>query len=382
MDRSTLQKKNTTTPQAMLYVALELSQKEWKLAFSDGGQRVRTVTVAGDERVSALVRAAGLAKAKFGLPAEARVVSCYEAGRDGFWIHRQLVEAGIGNVVVDPASIEVDRRLRRAKTDRMDARKLVGQLVRHVERGDRMREVRVPTCEEEDARRPVRELERLQKERRQHVTRIRALLALHGLAPKKLGRTFDMELETMKSPSGQDLPGHLVAEMKREWERLGVVQRQMKQLEKARDLTVKAKGTKAAQMAATLALLKGIGVTSGAVFSYEFFSWREFKNGKEVGSSAGMTGTPYNSGSSTREQGISKAGNSRVRFVAVEVAWQWLRYQPQSKLAKWYEERFAHGSTRSRRIGIVALARKLLVALWRYVEHGVVPEGAEMKPAM
>jgi transposase len=357
---------------------MELSKKSWKLAFSDGGQKVRTASVHGGA-LNAVLRTCTSMKLKFGLPVDAPVLSCYEAGRDGFWIHRALTAGGVTNLVVDPASIEVDRRERRAKTDRLDATKLVTQLVRHAERGDRMRAVRVPTPEEEDARRPGRELERLKKERTSHACRIKALLTLCGIDAAKISSGFGKLVAVMHQANGTPVPAHLRDELAREAERLELVRKQVAELERARSVELRSHNSKAAQMAASLMLLKGIGPGAATTYAYEFFSWREFKNGKQVGAAAGMTGTPYDSGGSSREQGISKAGNRRVRAIAIQVAWQWLRNQPRSKLSRWYMERFAEGGSRSRRVGIVALGRKLLVALWRYVDQGVVPDGALMK---
>lgn len=377
MSRSTLEKR-TTNRTPTLYLAMELSKTSWKLAFSDGGQKVRTTAVHGGA-VDAVLRSCTAMKHKFGLASDAPVVSCYEAGRDGFWIHRLLTAGGVTNIVVDPASIEVDRRERRAKTDRLDASKLVMQLVRHVERGDRMRAVRVPIPSEEDARRPGRELERLKKERTSHSCRIKALLTLCGVEASKLSSGFGRLVAVMRQADGTPLPAYLREELSREAERLELVRKQVAELERARAARLRSGTGRAAQIAASLMLLKGIGPNAAMTYSFEFFSWREFKNGKQVGAAAGMTGTPYDSGGSSREQGISKAGNRRVRAIAIQVAWQWLRNQPASKLSRWYMDRFASGGSRARRVGIVALGRKLLVALWRYVDQGVVPEGALMK---
>jgi transposase len=378
MPRTALDIQPTTNSKPTLYLAMELSKDSWKLAFSTGSQKVRTVAVHGGS-IMGVVRAAAAAKVKLGLRSDVRVLSCYEAGRDGFWIHRALTVAGFENLVVDPSSIEVDRRERRAKTDRLDATKLVHQLVRHDERGDRMRAVHVPTPEEEDARRPGRELERLKKERSAHQARIRALLALHGINEAKLGAAFGALVSKVRGAAGQPLPPHLAAELRREADRLEVLRGQIKDLEHARAAALKVPTGRAAQMAASMMLLKGIGVNAATIYAFEFFSWRSFRNGKQVGACAGMTGTPYNSGGTSREQGISKAGNRRIRAIAIEIAWQWLRHQPQSRLSLWYAERFGNNGGRARRVGIVALARKLLVALWRYVDQGVIPDGALMK---
>lgn len=377
MTRTALEK-DTTAAARTLYLALELSQKTWKLAFSVGDRKVRTMAVPGGA-VAAVLNKVEETKARRGLPPQTRVLSCYEAGRDGFWIHRALVAGGIQNVVVDASSIEVDRRKRHAKTDRLDATKLVLQLVRHDERGDGLRTVRIPTEEQEDERRPHRELERLVKERTGHLTRIRALLATRGVGVKKVSRAFGLMVDVLRTPSGEPLPAKLREELKREAERLDLVYQQVRRLEKERTVALKNGNSTAMKMAGMLLALKAIGPNTATILVREFFGWREFKNGKQVGACAGLTGTPFDSGNSAHEQGISKAGNRRIRAVIIEVAWLWLRYQPQSRLARWYLDRFGESGKRSRRVGIVALARKLLVALWRYVVQGVIPDGALMK---
>lgn len=369
---------DTTTEARTLYMAVELSSKSWKLAFSIGDGKVRTTMVPGGAVGAVLVKIAET-KERLHLPAATKVLSCYEAGRDGFWVHRALVEKGIQNVVVDASSIEVDRRKRRAKTDRLDATKLVQQLVRYAERGEGLRTVRVPAPQQEDDRRPHRELERLVKERTGHLTRIRALLATQGIVVKKIRRGFGLWVESLRTPSGDPLPERLKEELQREAERLELVWQQVRRIEKERAEALKQPGSLAGKMAAMLLSLKAIGPNAATILVLEFFGWREFKNGKQVGACAGLTGTPFDSGSSDREQGISKAGNRRIRAIMIEIAWLWLRYQPQSGLARWYLAKFAERGKRSRRVGIVALARKLLVALWRFVAQGIVPDGALMK---
>jgi transposase len=375
----TVQGKLTTNSPETLYVALELSAKSWKLAMTDGGVKVRMATVAAGAAAE-VVRAVNKGKEKLGLKARARVLSCYEAGRDGFWIHRALEAAGFENLVVDPASIEVDRRLRRAKTDRLDAQKLVVQLVRHAERGDRFHVVRVPSPADEDARRPERELLRLKKERQAHVVRMLSLLALHGVCCKVKAR-FGLLVDTLQQANGKPLPPELSAELKRESDRLDLVRAQIKTLEKARRERIRAGGSHAAEVAATLTTLRGVGDNAASILACEFFGFRQFTNGRQVGASAGMVGAPYCSGNVNQEQGITKTGNRRVRAIAIEVAWAWLWYQPQSALSRWYTTRFDSHGARMRRVGIVALARKLLVALWRYAEQGVIPDGAQLKAA-
>lgn len=357
------------SPSSIFCAALELSSTKWKVAFGSG-ERHRLATVdAGDWK--SLFEEIGKARLRLGIDETTRLTTCYEAGRDGFWIHRELVSRGITSQVVDPSSIKVDRRARRSKTDTLDALSLLELLLRHA-RGERgvWRVLKVPTPEDEDARRLHRERERLIRERTGHTTRVKALLALQGL---KLGdfRYADAVLSR--------LPPGLRAEVVREIERRTLVEKQLKTLAEERTVAIQKRQLPSAEKIELLEQLRAIGPTSASVLVAELFGWREFKNGKQVGACAGLTPTPYSSGEREREQGISKAGNRRVRTLCVEIAWQWLRYQPESQLSKWFEARFSKGGGRSRRLGIVALARKLLVALWRYTEFGLVPEGALMK---
>lgn len=371
--------RESITSEAVLYTAFELSASKWKLAFGDG-DKIRYVAVeAGDlSRVqSEMIKA----KKRFHLDDDAQVLSCYEAGRDGFWLHRYLWSCGVENLVVDSASIEVDRRKRRAKTDRIDARKLVTMLIRY-HRGEKglWSVVRVPSPEEEDARHISRELGSLNKERTIHRCRIRGFLAQHGLRvsnPSK--KKFLEELEALRTWDGQALPPDLRDRIVREYDRLRLVEDHIRILEQEKKKRLMNPDTESLRKVTQLSMLAGIGKVSSWTFAMEFFGWRDFRNRREVASLAGLTPTPYDSGQSRREQGISKAGNKRIRALAIEVAWAWLRFQPDSKLSQWYLERFAGGGKRMRRIGIVAMARKLLVDLWRYLEYGVVPQGARLK---
>jgi transposase len=371
-----LEKRETTEESPALYMALELSNKTWKIAFSDG-EKVRTVGVeAGDMMEFGLE--VGKAKERFRFPEDVLIVSCYEAGRDGFWLHRLLTRKQIRNVVVDSSSIEVNRRKRRAKTDRIDAKKLVSLLVRY-HRGEKgaWKVVRVPSVDQEDSRQLNRELENLKKERTLHRNRIRGLLVLQGLRVKNPSHPkFAQELETMRMWDGSPLPKGMNERLVREYERLRLVEEQIRGLEKEKAEQLKNPDTDALKQVAQLQTLKGIGPVISWTLVMEYFAWRGFKNRKEVAALAGLTPTPYDSGGMIREQGISKAGSARIRSLSVEAAWCWVRFQPESKLSKWFFERFAGGGSRMRRIGIVALARKLLVDLWRYVEYGVIPEGA------
>ncbi|OGV77785.1 MAG: hypothetical protein A2340_07410 [Lentisphaerae bacterium RIFOXYB12_FULL_60_10] len=366
--------------EASVYLAIELSNKEWKLAFGDGKQiRLIGIPARNQER---LWREVARAKVKLGMKAEAPVYSCYEAGRDGFWIHRMLEAGGVKNLVVDPASIEVNRRMRRAKTDRLDAQKLLTMLLRYWRYGEKTlwSVVRVPTEEDEDRRRHHRSEERMKKERRQHVVRMKSLLVLHGIRTACLPK----EWTGVKDWQGHPLPAQVVRELQQEQERLELVSRQIKELTVMRQARMKAVKQEEAAPAAErwavkLSRVRGVGEDTAWKLGHEFFGWRQFRNRREVGSAAGLTGSPYSSGDSHREQGISKAGNARVRHVMTELAWRWLQFQPESALAKWYNDRFGKGTSRMRRVGIVALARRVLIALWRYGAQDVIPEGALVK---
>lgn len=358
-----------------VYMALENGNKEWKLAFSDGRhEREVTMPARNQERVWKEIAAT---KVKFGVSAGTPVYSCYEAGRDGFWIHRMLIRGGVQNIVVDPASIETNRRARRVKTDRLDARKLRSMLIRYWMGGERKHwsVLHVPTEAEEAAKRPHREAARLKKERVQHLVRMRSLLILQGINP----RSVRVAPERWKDWKGEALPGEVVAELRREQERLKAVDLQLKGLEQARRQAIKVPQTRAQRVALKMQRIKAVGAETAWNLGHEFFGPRDFKNRREVGSAAGLTGCPYASGDSQREQGISKAGNARVRTWLIELSWRWLWMQPNSELSKWYQRRFGGGGWRQHRIGIVALARRLLIALWRYVEWDLLPEGAVVR---
>jgi transposase len=364
-----------------LYLAFELGVAEWKLGLTCGvcqPPRFRTIPA---RALTALWTELATAKARFGLAPTAPVMSCYEAGRDGFWLHRALLAEGVANVVVDSASIEVNRRLRRAKSDRLDAGKLLGLLLRAAQGERRVWSVvHVPTPADEDRRQLHRELQQLTQERTRRRNRIKGLLATQGIA---LATLVDVpaELAALRTGDGAPVAPGLRARVEREWERLERVVQQREDLRRARRAllrTAPADDPTVRRVRALLAL-RAIGIESAWLYVLEFFGWRQFANGREVGALAGLTPTPFASGLSAHEQGISKAGNRRVRVMAIESAWMWLRLQPQSELAQWYRARFAGGNSRTRRIGIVAVARRLLVALWRYLETGEVPAGAIMK---
>lgn len=364
------------TSDPVLFMALELSAAKWKIGMTVGlGQKPREIQVdAGD--LDGLMEEIAKAKERFGLPADARVVSCYEAGRDGFWIHRWLEAQGVENVVMDPASVQVDRRKKRAKTDRLDLGMLIRCLVRWFGGEPKVWSVvQVPSVKDEDDRQLHRELQTLKSDQTRHTNRIKSLLISQGVKIP-IADGFVERLRSCRVWDGSLLPEQLVCRVEREYQRLEVVQEQIAHLEKQRREMLKNPRDEKLAMVRKLMLLRAIAYNSSWLFVMEFFGWRQFKNRRQVGSLAGLTPTPFGSGSIDREQGIDKAGNPRIRAMAIEIAWCWLRFQPQSELSKWFQRRFGNGGKRARRIGIVALARRLLVALWRYLDQGIVPEGA------
>lgn len=362
-----------------LLMALEISNSKWCLLFRRAGstrERRKTVPAWDLQALKAQIEAA---KAKLGLAPDAPVISCYEAGRDAFSIHRYLVSIGVDNRVIDSASIEVPQRAKRVKTDRIDLVKLMALLARvHAGERDVWHQVRVPSVQDEDRRRLHRERQRLLKECAALGNRIGSLLATQGLR-LVLKRGLAQQLEKLRAWDGQPLPPQLTAEIVRMWQRRELVLQQLSAVERQRRSQVLDPSNEQTAPMRALMRLWAVGVDTSWLLCTEIFGWRQIANRRQLGALAGMTPTPYASGDSQREQGISGAGNRRVRTAAVELAWRWLRLQPGSELAQWYQRRFASGSSRTRRIGIVALARKLLVALWRYVQFGVIPAGARLK---
>jgi transposase len=368
----------SVVPPPRLYLSFELGERDWKLAFTIGlGQRPRHRTMrAGD--LARLDHELVVAKQRFALAADAPVVSCYEAGRDGFWLHRALVARGVANIVVDAASIEVNRRARRAKSDRLDNEKLNEMLVRY-HAGERRvwHVVRVPSEGDEDRRHLERERETLVRERTRQRNRIQGLLATQGVTVALTG-DVDTALGTVRRWDGTPLPPGLVTRLRREWARLAAVTQAVAAVEAERRRAME-QADATATCSRRLHALRAIGPTIAWTLASEVFGWRQFANRREVGSMVGLAPTASQSGAERRELGIAKSGNPHLRALAVELAWLWLRYQPQSALSQWYAARYARGGPRLRRIGIVALARKLLIALWRYVAFEEVPAGAVLK---
>jgi transposase len=368
-----------TTRGIRLHVSFELGWQEWKLAFTIGhGQAPRLRSIAARD-LPGLLQEIAKAKRRFGLPDDAAVVSCYEAGRDGFWLHRWLTSQGIANVIVDSASIEVNRRKRRAKSDHLDAAKLVNMLLRyHGGETKVWSVVKVPDAAEEDRRHLHRELIAVQDERTEHTNRIKAFLAGQGIALATVTANFPAELAKLRCWDGSELGADLRQRLLREFARWQLADRHVKELENERKQRIRRDDMPHVEQVRSLLDLAGIGLSGSWLLVYELFAWRKFRNRRQVGAIVGLTPTSYQSGDSSREQGISKAGNKLLRRLMVELAWGWLRWQPNSELSHWYERRFAHQGKRARKVGIVALARKLLIALWKYVEHGEVPAGARV----
>jgi len=369
-----------TDPQpATLFVALELSKAKWLVGLhSPMADKVSRHTIAGGD-APALLTLIGAARrrAEAGLGGTVRVVTCYEAGYDGFWLHRLLVAHGIANQVIDPASLLVNRRARRRKTDRIDLAGLLRTLMAwHRGEPQVCSMVRVPSPEEEDRRRRGRERERLVKERVQHLGRVKGLLMTQGVRDfQPARRGWRDRLEALRTGDGRPLPDCLKAEIARECRRLALVDEMLDELERERDA---ASDGKAPQQAALLTKLRGIGPTSAHLLAGEVFH-RDFANRRQVAAYLGLEPSPWQSGQVDQDQGISKAGNRRARRVAIELAWLWLQHQPDSGLSRWFKDRVGAARGRVRRIMLVALARELIVALWRYLASGVVPEGASMR---
>lgn len=362
----------------VVYLAFELAEKNWKLAFTTGlGQKARQRSVAAGD-LEAVEREIARAKRRFGLAEQTRVVSCYEAGMEGFWLHRVLEQHGIENVVVDSSSIDVKRGRRTAKSDRLDGAALVMKLVRFVE-GDRRvwSVVRVPPPEAEDLRHNDRELTRLSDERTAASNGIRGSLKTQGIRLQRL-RDLPGQLSTLRGADGAQLGPELKARLLRLWERLQLIEKQILEVKRRRSELME-QNTEVARKARQLLVLRGVGPNTSWELATEIFGWRTFQNRRQVGALVGLVGVPYQSGETHREQGISKAGRTRLRASLIELAWLWLRYQPQSELARWFERKYGGGSKRLRRIGIVGVARRLLIDLWRFCQSGVIPEGVVLK---
>ncbi|HEU0301805.1 MAG TPA: IS110 family transposase [Longimicrobium sp.] len=360
-------------------MAIELGDRQWKLGFSIGmGQRprIRVVESGNLERLAAEIRAA---RARFKVSEQAPVLSCYEAGRDGFWPHRALTQLGVCNIVVDSSSIEVNRRARRAKSDKLDVVKLCEQLIRYYAGETRVwGVVRVPTPAQEDRRQLQRELVTSRRDRARLVVRIKSLMAGQGV---KVGprNAVPQHPAALRMWNGEPLPERLLERVTREVAKIRMLDLQIRDLERQRKHWLRNASDPVVSLVRKLLKVRGIGPETAWLLVMELFSWRTFNNGRELGALVGLCPTPHQSGTIRHELGITKAGNRRVRAQLVEIAWRWLDYQPQSALTRWYNRRFASGGPPQRKKGIVALARKLLIALWHYLKHDQAIEGAVLK---
>ena len=362
-----------------LLLAFELGERSWKLGFTTGhGQRprIRQIPARAVDRVWAEI---ARAKVRFKLPAEAPVLSCYEAGREGFWLHRWLVAHAVSNHVIDSASIAVNRRARRVKTDRLDLGGLLNLLARS-HQGDRhvWRVVRVPSVAEEDARQLHRTRETVQQDRNRLINRLKGVMTTQGLT-LRVDADFPAQLATAQLWDGTPLPAGLKARLQQDWAQLEFLNEALEELDAERARLTPDPETALGRYVHALPTLRGIGPVGTWTLATEIFGWRQIQNGRQLGGLVGLVPAPYQSGESAHDQGITRAGNKHVRRLMVQLAWSWVRYQPDSALTQWYARRFGAGSRRLRRIGIVAVARKLLIALWHYVEHGEVPAGAIVK---
>jgi transposase len=364
--------------------AIELSKDSWIVAYStplsDKLSRYTLKPCDWKGLLELIERVRSRVMRELQRPVE--VITCYEAGYDGFWLHRLLQAHGVHSHVIDPASLQVNRRARRAKTDRIDAEQLLRSLMAYLRGEPKVWSVvQAPSVEEEDARRQHRERDRLIAERISHVNRITGLCAIHGIYDYNPLRSDRLQqLERLRTVQGQPLPPALKAELRRELVRLELLLKMIGGVEKDRDaiVTDKAPAHPNAAKIKELYRLRAIGPEFATVLVGEVF-YRAFNNRRQVGSYIGLPPSPFSSGSTVREQGISKAGNPKARKTMIELAWLWLRYQPDSALSIWFRQRVGTTKGRIKRIMIVAMARKLAVALWRYLETGVIPQGAVLK---
>ena len=373
---------SAASPENVIYLALELSCSTWLVAARlPGASKSILHRVAGGDTAGLLELIRSLrtrSEARSGTGVE--VVSCFEAGRDGFWLHRLLSAHGVINHVVEPTSILVSRRARRAKTDRLDAEGLLRVLMSYW-RGDRQicSVVRVPTPDEEDAKRQHREREHLVQERVRIENRIKALLATQGIRGRPSLRSWDRDLNALQTGDGRELPSHLRAELNRLHRRLFLTLELIREIEteRAECLVAEAEDGTICTITA-LARIRGIGENFASILTREVF-YRDFDNRRQLASYVGIAPMPHQSGAMDRDRRIGRAGNPRARSTLIQLAWLWLRYQPGSALSVWYRERVGSFAGRTRRIAIVAMARKLLISLWRYAKNGLLPEGVELR---
>jgi transposase len=368
----------TNNASPVVYLAIELSASSWVVACrqpQNGKVKLHRMDAGDCQTLLALISdLRRQAAAKFGV--DAIIASCFEAGRDGFWLHRLLLAHGVINHVVEPTSILVTRGARRAKTDRLDALGLLRVLAATFAGDhDACRVVNVPSVSEEDAKRPHREREYLVQERVRIENRIAALLATQGIAKRPSLRSWEADLNAARTGDGRAVPPLLKAELNRLRRRLVITLDMIREVEAERQEALETQGDEAARTIGALRKIRGIGENFAAVLTREIF-YRSFENRRQIASYLGLAPTPFQSGGMDRDRRINRAGNSRARKTLIQLAWLWLRYQPESGLAQWFRQRVGDLQGRTRRIAIVAMARKLLIAIWRFAKFGILPEGA------
>lgn len=368
-----------------IFLSMELSRTTWLLTSLSpgGGERMSKHAVRSGDVAGLLARFSQLRdKVRLRTGQVVPIIVMQEAGLDGFWIHRLLQDEGIESYVVDPASIAMSRRRRRAKTDKIDGESLVRALLAYKRGEPRVcAMVKAPTPQEEDRRRICRERKTLTAERVQHVNRIKGLLFAQGIFDyEPLLRKRRERLEELRTGDGRPLPQHLKAQIGRELDRLELILQQIRSVETERDALLSPSKDGTPTPGAMLKRLKGIGPEFAGVLWSEGL-YRSFSNRRQVSAYAGLAPTPWQSGSVAHEQGVSKAGNPRLRTTMIQLAWLWVRHQPGSILTQWFHQRVQFNGGRIRKVLVVALARKLLIAFWKYVTAGIVPEGAEIMAA-
>ena len=386
MNASSAKPTTIRTDLGAIFVSMELSRSKWlitSISPGSGEKMSRHCVTAGDVAALFALFAKLRERSRARIVDDHPIVTIQEAGLDGFWIHRALENEGVESHVVDPASIAVSRRRRRAKTDRIDGEALLRALMAYKRGEPRVcAMVRAPSPEEEDRRRVCRERKALTNERVAHVNRIKGLLFSQGVTNyEPLRRDRRQRLEELQTGDGRTLPQHMKAQIGRELARLELILEQIRAVEDERDAAGAEQTTsEKAQPAKMLLAIKGIGPEFASVLSFECL-FRQFDNRRQVAAYAGLAPTPWQSGSVDREQGVSKAGNPRLRTTLIQMSWLWLQHQPDSALSRWFQERVYRNGGRMKKSTIVAMARKLLVALWKYVSSGVVIEGVIMKNA-
>jgi transposase len=364
-----------------ILLAIELSASAWLVAYRlPKAEKCRLQRIAGGDTPALLALISGLRSRVTAELGSADVACCFEAGRDGVWLHRVLTAQGVAAYVLEPTSVLVNRRARRAKTDRLDAEGMVRVLASWLSGDQKICSMlRVPTPEQEDAKRRHREREHLVHDRVRIENRIEALLFTQGIRKRPSLRSWSRDLDALRTGDGRVLPPLLRAELDRLRRRLALVLELIRELEAEREATLSAAAAdRSNRQIAALQQIRGIGANFAAVLVHEVF-YRGFENRRQLASYVGIAPTPHKSGTMDRDRGISRAGNPRARATLIQLAWLWLRYQPGSELAAWFRARVGALQGRTRRIAIVAIARKLLIALWRYVETGLIPAGITLR---